>query len=104
MEKPRSNAGLFLLEKDLSCQFFLISCRILSTDEEGVGGRLDDPTLDLWEKMLFTRDFHERYYRRTHRDDFSRLFHEIISGAKSITSVHKIINVLTRKDWGATKM
>jgi hypothetical protein len=57
---------VMIFEPQLSCQFFLLVCRRLK--------RVSLSTLKLWERLLFTRDFHDRYYRMTYRDDFPSLF------------------------------
>lgn len=65
---------VMILERDLSCEFFLVACRRLESVPDQAEGRLNGSTLAKWERFLFTRDFHEAYYRLQYRDDFPRLF------------------------------
>lgn len=60
-----------ILERELSYQFFLIVCR----QEKSKERPLENRTLLLWERLLFTRDFHGAYYNlKGLRDDFPTLF------------------------------
>jgi len=65
---------VLILDQDLSCQFFLIICRTLQSGLDKADGRIGHDTLLLWEKLLFTRDFHEKYYWKGGRDNFPALF------------------------------
>lgn len=57
---------VLILEQQLSCQMFLLICRRMQ--------RVDRAILLLWERLLFTRDFHGMYYRLSYRDNFPALF------------------------------
>lgn len=66
---------VLILDRDLSCQFFLIICRLLQHGKDQADGRLGNASLLLWEKLLFTRDFHGGYHNlKAGRDDFPTLF------------------------------
>ena len=65
---------VLILERELSCQFFLIMCRRLERGRDMADGRIAHDTLLLWEKLLFTRDFHDKYFDLSKRDDFPALF------------------------------
>lgn len=66
---------VLILERDLTCQFFLIACRQLESQKGKADGRVDGKTLGLWERLLFTRDFHGKYYNlKGSRDNFPELF------------------------------
>ena len=71
---------LLILERDLSCQFFLIACRCLEKVQGKADGRIGSDSLLLWEKLLFTRDFHEKYHHLTYRDNFPELFEALFAG------------------------
>lgn len=74
-EKNSLVGDVLILERDLSCQFFLIICRYLEHSQEKADGPVGKGTLLLWEKLLFTRDFHFGYHNlKGDRDDFPRLF------------------------------
>ncbi|RYD38432.1 MAG: DUF262 domain-containing protein [Verrucomicrobiaceae bacterium] len=79
---------VLILERELSCEFFLIVCRRLQSKEDMLDGRLDESTLLLWEKLLFTRDFHGSYYNlKGGRDNFPELFDSIESDEASIVKL-----------------
>ena len=40
-------------------------------------GKINAEQLQLWEKLLFTQDFHDLYYRKQYREDFPRLYKEL---------------------------
>jgi len=65
---------VLILERDLSCEFFLIVCRRLESNSDLADGRISGELLSLWEKLLFTRDFHDKYHGLWGRDDFPNLF------------------------------
>ncbi len=73
-EKERLVGDVLVLDRALSCQFFLIVCRRLETGTDLADGRLTQKALLLWERLVFTRDFHEQYYRLWYGDDFPALF------------------------------
>lgn len=88
---------VMILERDLSCQFFLLACRILATSENEVNGRIGEKTLELWERLLFTRDFHGQYHNlKGTRDDFPQLFEDLFNKPDTDgCDESKIENVLT---------
>jgi len=85
---------VLILDQDLSCQFFLIICRLLESGPDEANGRIGNDTLSLWERLLFTRDFHEKYYYLSYRDDFpalfDKLFEKCVADEKQITDVIKV--------------
>ena len=81
---------VLILEQDLSCQFFLLICRRLKGAQGGTDGRVRTDVLLLWEKLLFTRDFHGEYYNlKGGRDDFPKLFASCGVEVEQITEVIK---------------
>ena len=80
---------VLILEQDLSCQFFLIICRHLESAKGKADGRIDKDLLLLWEKLLFTRDFHGEYYGKSYRDNFPYLFAACGVDEAQITTVLK---------------
>lgn len=69
---------VLILERELSCQFFLIICRLwerVPDKADGhIGNRIGEDLLRCWERLLFTRDFHIKYYMLRSRDNFPELF------------------------------
>lgn len=63
---------VLLFEKDLSSEFFMIISRLptfVLSDHE---------LLKKWEKFLFNRDFHDKYYGRSIRDKFQDFFIDLV--------------------------
>lgn len=80
---------VLILEQDLSCQLFLIICRCLASEPDKADGRIGKDTLLLWERLLFTRDFHGGYYNlKRGKDDFPSLF----SSCREKTLVAEVLN------------
>ena len=65
---------VMILDRDPSCQFFLIICRRLEEAADQANGRLGSGSLLLWERLLFTRDFHDEYHGLWYRDNFPALY------------------------------
>lgn len=88
-DKDDSLVGdVLILDRDLSCQFFLIICRHLAFGDPTCERRLGRPTLLLWEKLLFTRDFHGKYYNlKGARDNFPAFFASCQEGEEQITNL-----------------
>jgi hypothetical protein len=61
-------------DRELSYQFFLLICRRLEKEANETAQRLSEAVPPLWEKLLFTRDFHDRYYGKHYGDNFPKLF------------------------------
>lgn len=55
---------------------------------------IDTEFVRLWERLLFTRDFHSKYYGLVYRDDFEKLFTEIIS---NISDSQRILYTYVQK-------
>ena len=86
---------VLILEQELSCQLFLIVCRRFESAPGKVDGRIGEDVLALWEKLLFTRDFHDRYYNlRGRRDNFPALFTHCVSEGEDIQTAieHYLLN------------
>ncbi|MCF7787148.1 MAG: DUF262 domain-containing HNH endonuclease family protein [Prosthecobacter sp.] len=81
---------VLILDRDLSCQFFLIICRRLKGEQDKADGRIGKESLRLWEKLLFTRDFHGGYHNlKGGRDDFPTMFASCGPDEAGITAVVK---------------
>lgn len=79
---------VLILEPDLSCQFFLIICRLMESSPDKADGRIGGASLSQWEKLLFTRDFHGAYYNlKGSRDNFPALFQECRAERENIAQV-----------------
>jgi hypothetical protein len=65
---------VMILERELSAEFFLLVSRMRRDDGTEGFRRVDRYVLLLWERILFTRDFHGKYYRLSYRDNFPELF------------------------------
>lgn len=74
--KERLVGDVLILEQNLSCQFFLIACRRFESAQDRADGRIGEDTLLLWEKLLFTRDFHDRYHGLWYKDNFPVLYQD----------------------------
>ncbi len=94
---------VLILERDLSCQFFLLACRCFETENDTADGRIDKETLLLWEQLLFTRDFHGEYHKLSYRDNFQRLFAEFLQENDTVKNV--ILKYLADgfRSWDYTK-
>ena len=75
---------VLILDRDLSCQFFLLICRCMESEKGNANGRIGPDALKLWEKLLFTRDFHGRYHGLWYRDNFEKLFEDCRAQGKPI--------------------
>jgi hypothetical protein len=73
-----------ILERNLSCQFFLLACRQWNTEHQDEFLRLTPETLKLWERLLFIRDFHDKYRGLKHRDHFESIFEVIHHGESTL--------------------
>jgi Protein of unknown function DUF262/Protein of unknown function (DUF1524) len=79
---------VLILEPNLSCQFFLIIGRLMESSPDKADSMLRSELLSQWEKLLFTRDFHERYYNlKGGRDNFPALFQECRAERENIAQV-----------------
>lgn len=77
---------VLILERDLSCEFFLIVCRGLEREQNKADGCIGNDTLLRWEKLLFTRDFHGAYHGKSNRDNFPALFESCLADEEQITN------------------
>ncbi|MFZ2279996.1 MAG: DUF262 domain-containing HNH endonuclease family protein [Prosthecobacter sp.] len=79
---------VMILHRGLSCEFFLLICRMLESSEGMADGQVSGATLRLWEKLLFTHDFHGRHHNlKGMRDNFPKLFSEFGPDEKCIAEV-----------------
>ena len=80
---------VLILEPDLSCQFFLIICRLMESCRDKADGTVSSAVLSQWEKLLFTRDFHGAYHGLNHskRDNFPALFQKCQADGENIARV-----------------
>lgn len=79
---------VMILDRGLSCEFFLIVCGGLAKSGNVNCGPLSESCLRLWEKLLFTHDFHGRYHNlKGSRDDFPKLFSRISQDRNSAAEV-----------------
>jgi hypothetical protein len=63
---------VIILDKSLSLEFLLL------LHFKKLDGKLADKKfMTLWEKLLFMRDFHDRFYMKTYRANFEKFFHLI---------------------------
>jgi hypothetical protein len=87
-QSQRLVGDVLILEPALSCEFFLLVCRELKESENLDNGKIELETLKLWERLLFTRDFHSGYHNlKTGRDDFPTLFASIGNTEESVVEV-----------------
>ncbi len=102
-EKDDLVGDVLILERFLSCEFFLISCRLLQSAPDKADGRIGNSTLLHWEKLLFTRDFHHLYHKKTYRDNFPELFAKCVTDEQQITNVIKKYLADGFRPWDVTK-
>jgi len=86
-KEHRLVGDVIILEKDLSCQFFLLVCRLFEKQKSEADGRINETILGNWEKLLFTRDFHGAYHRKRYTDNFESLFESCIRNAPQLSEV-----------------
>lgn len=85
-EVERLVGDVIIQEKQLSYQFFLLLCRSTGSEFK----QLESSTLGLWEKLLYTRDFHNKYYNlKGQRDNFPQLFAECLKKPAAIDDTIK---------------
>jgi hypothetical protein len=96
-KENRLIGDVLILERGYSSEFFLIVCRHFQRAMDVASA------LPLWEKLLFTRDFHDAYHGKSNRDRFYLLLHECRS------SENEVANVISRyladgfRGWDTTK-
>lgn len=87
---------VLILDRELSVEFFLLLLKTLvdshyqqiapDKGELTLNDMLNDITLNdilkKWEKFVYIRDFHDKYYRLFYRDDFPKLFYELFVSLK----------------------
>ena len=95
-EINRLIGDLMILDTRLSLEFFIL------LQHKGFHKLLkESDVLLVWEKLLFTRDFHEKYYKKWYRDDFESVFKDIAScedSAQVINLLNRYVNDGFRKD------
>ena len=74
-EKDKYNrliGDVLILDKSLSLEFFILLYH------KGFQKNIEDADfIRLWEKLLYTRDFHDKYYRQWYRDDFEGMYYDV---------------------------
>lgn len=76
---------VLILERDISTQLFLVLFRRFGQEVESV---ITTQTLRNWERLLFTRDFHEGYYNlKGGRDNFPQLFFRVADKHNDVDQV-----------------
>ena len=88
---------VLILERWLSCEFFLVACRRFLRSNDLAS------TLPLWERLLFTRDFHDAYHGKSYRDNFPLLFHQCGSSENDIANVINRYLADGFREWDNTK-
>lgn len=88
---------VLILERWLSCEFFLVVCRRFLWAKDLASA------LRLWERLLFTRDFHDAYHGKSYRDNFPLLFHQCGSGEDEIANVINRYLADGFREWDNTK-
>lgn len=95
---------VLILERELSCQFFLMICRLLEFQSGEADGRLSGDTLRLWERLLFTRDFHGNYYNlKGTRDNFEELYERCMAEKSRVPEILKAYLRDGFRPWDQTK-
>lgn len=85
-ENNRLIGDVLILDKNLSLEFFiLLYHKAFQKNIE------DMEVVRLWEKLLYTRDFHDKYYYQKSRDDFERMYNDVAS----IKEANELKNVLS---------
>lgn len=67
---------ILILDPNLSCQFLLLVSRRFESATDAADGRVESELLRLWERLVFTRDFHWKYHNlpKGRRDNFPAVF------------------------------
>lgn len=87
-ENSRLVGDAMILERQLSCEWFLLICRRMAKREGEIDGRVSHHVLGRWERLLFTRNFHNEYYNlKGNRDNFPKLFERIGSNESQVAEV-----------------
>lgn len=73
--KCRLIGDVLILDRALSTEFFILVHHKKAWDADN----LNDEVIRLWERLLFTRDFHGNHYKLRYKDNFETLFCEIAS-------------------------
>lgn len=94
---------VMILDRDLSCQFFLIVCRRFESGQDKADGLVGNESLLLWEKLLFTRDFHDKYHGKSHRDNFPAFFEACWENNTRISEVINRYLADGFRPWNETK-
>jgi hypothetical protein len=81
---------VLILERNLSLSLFMLLHHLelenkLIKDENNIWS-LENNFIFKWEKLLFIRDFHDKYFGLKYKDDFEDLYFRIISKEESVNS------------------
>ncbi len=96
-KEDRLVGDVMILERELSCEFFLIVCRLFSNNPDNPNGRISRFSLILWERLLYTRDFHDRYHGLTHKDNFQEIYKYLLNNPDNQTPLELKLNDLLLK-------
>jgi hypothetical protein len=89
---------VLILDKDFSLEFFiLLHHKRFQVNIEQM------EFIRIWERLLFTRDFHDKYYQQKFRDDFEKMFYEIAKCSDSI-SLLSLLNTYGQEGFRKDKM
>lgn len=94
---------VLILDRDLSTEFFLLICRMPSRKADTPYGKVDHDTLLAWERLLFTRNFHDKYHRLNYRDNFQKLFSELNTESSSPVDVIMPYVINGFRSWDLTR-
>ena len=86
-KKDKLVGDVLILDRNLSCEFFLIICRKLAENQNDIDGEASPEITKLWERFLFIRNFHNAYRRLHTKDNFPKLFSDLSHKEKQISKV-----------------
>ena len=88
----------FILDPARTLEFFIL----LRNRSDYEAKALDKQLMKLWEKLLFTRDFHGEYYRLWYTDDFDKLFGQM-KEEKNLADLKNLILYYVQKGFRPEK-
>ena len=79
---------VLILERNLSLSLFMLIYHLelenkLVKEENNIWS-IENKFIFKWEKLLFVRDFHDKYFGKKYKDDFEDLYFKIISNEESL--------------------
>jgi hypothetical protein len=89
-EKDRMVGDVMILRKGISCEFFLLICRRFESAPGEADGTISTGILLLWERLLFTHDFHgEHHNLKGMRDNFPAIYANLSSDEADVAALIK---------------